>query len=79
MRSICFENNVTFYNLSDFGKYQPSDYSDSVHLNGFGGKKLLDSIVDHLIADGRANSAMTLAGKELELYLIANSNHNRAL
>ncbi|MBI2809391.1 MAG: hypothetical protein HYX67_00975, partial [Candidatus Melainabacteria bacterium] len=39
------------------------DYRDTVHLNGFGGKKFVDNLVAAIGADNQMKRAITAAGK----------------
>ncbi len=77
LREWSFYHNFLAYDLSNFEKYERSDFHDSVHLNAFGGKKLFDNIVDILGSNLRTSSAMEMAGKELERHrAVAEYNKN---
>ncbi len=77
LREWSFYHNFLAYDLSNFEKYERSDFHDSVHLNAFGGKKLFDNIVDILGSNIRTSSAMEMAGKELERHrAVAEYNKN---
>jgi hypothetical protein len=59
------KNNVPVVNLCDLSHYQNSDFHDSVHLNGFGGKKFFDALVLSLNDNQRTKEALILASQEL--------------
>ncbi|HEY9676697.1 MAG TPA: hypothetical protein V6C76_01750 [Drouetiella sp.] len=48
LAASCRDNGVPLLNLCQFDKYSPVDYRDTVHLNGFGGKKFVDNLVPAL-------------------------------
>jgi hypothetical protein len=51
LAALASERNVAFIDQCRFENYQPQDYRDSVHLNGFGGKKFVDYLVRAIKAD----------------------------
>lgn len=48
LRNTCAARHVPFHDLCDYNSHPKSDFRDSVHLNGFGGKKLIDRLVERL-------------------------------
>jgi hypothetical protein len=46
--------------------YSKGDFHDTVHLNAFGGKKFIWTLVDALHKSSRTRRALTLAGDELQ-------------
>ena len=48
LSSICADKNIPLLDLCQFNNYNISDYRDSVHLNGYGGKKFVDNLVTAL-------------------------------
>jgi hypothetical protein len=66
MYEIAFQMGVPFYDLSDFVAYKRSYFRDTVHMNGFGGKKFVDDLVEAVAKNPRTESAMVMAGRELE-------------
>ncbi len=66
MTRISFEAGVSFYDLCEFSQYQREDFYDSVHMNGFGGRKLMDALVRSVASDHKASSALALAGEKLK-------------
>lgn len=60
------EQNVPFYDICNWNDFEQGDYTDSVHLNGYGGTKFFNRLTDRMAADPRVAPAMVLAGKELE-------------
>lgn len=77
MRVVCFESGVTFFDLCDWTHYYMRDFTDTVHLSAFGGRKFMDQLVDYLAIDRRSSMAMSLAGKELERYIMANRDKRK--
>jgi hypothetical protein len=48
LQLLAERNFLPLIDLCQFGNYSPSDYKDSVHLNGYGGKKFVDNLVSNL-------------------------------
>jgi hypothetical protein len=67
---LAADNSVTLLDMCQFGKYEPTDYKDSVHLNGYGGKKFVDNLVADLSATRLAND-MVVASKSTQSRSIA--------
>jgi hypothetical protein len=66
MYELAFQMGVPFYDLSDFVAYKKSYFRDTVHMNGFGGKKFVDDLVETVAKNPSTESAMVMAGRELE-------------
>ncbi|MGH9547876.1 MAG: hypothetical protein ACRD3W_00815, partial [Terriglobales bacterium] len=56
---------VPLLDLND-SHYQDSDFKDLVHLNGYGGKKFFDQLVDELARDPRTNAKMKPRGLPIQ-------------
>jgi hypothetical protein len=69
MQVICSSEKLTYIDLCDFGLFKITDFTDTVHMNAFGGKKFVDRLVELLAMYQKTSSAMAMAGKELERYL----------
>ncbi len=65
LKQFAFDQQITAFDLNDFMHYAKSDYHDYVHLNGFGAKKLFDSLIYSLTLTPRSNVAFRMAGQEL--------------
>lgn len=66
MTKFAWNQNVVYYDLCDFCKYEQRDYYDTVHLNAFGGKKFFDNLAKVLVKDPIASNALSLAGIQLQ-------------
>jgi hypothetical protein len=66
---------VPFFELNYFHLYKKEHYHDYVHLNAYGGQKLLDDLVDSLHNNTKTNMSMQMAGRELWKQ---NENHKLA-
>ncbi|HEY9778049.1 MAG TPA: SGNH/GDSL hydrolase family protein [Planktothrix sp.] len=55
-------HNVPFLDQCQFEAYAPDDFCDTVHLNGFGGRKFLDLLVARLIKEPATNRLVVAAG-----------------
>ncbi len=58
LAAISKDNSVSFIDLCDFNCYNSVDYRDTVHLNGFGGKKFIEKLVDRLATDTKLRRVM---------------------
>ncbi len=79
MQLVCFENNITYFDLCNFKQFCMTDFYDTVHMNGLGGKRFVDMLVNCLSFDGRSSSAMALAGQQLQRSIMANTTRGRTL
>lgn len=79
LRKFAFENNVIFYDLNNFERYNMGDFHDSVHMNANGGKKFFDDIYDVIVKDYRASVKLTLAGTQLEQHKAVAAKGGRPL
>jgi Protein of unknown function (DUF1574) len=61
--ALCTSRNVSLLDLCQFEKYGNDDYRDTVHLNGFGGKKFVDNLVLAVSADCRLKAVFAPADK----------------
>ncbi len=62
---VCADKKITLLDLCKFDQYSKDDYRDTVHLNGFGGKKFVDNLVAAIDADNQLKTSLTTAGKGL--------------
>ena len=70
LQLLAERNNLPLMDLCQFEDYDQSDYKDTVHLNGYGGKKFVDNLVSHLSACAYLADDMVAA---------SNSHNQRAL
>lgn len=61
IKAIASSMGVPFLNLCQFEQYQYLDFRDSVHLNGLGGKKFIDSLVLAIAEDGNLRKTIVQA------------------
>ncbi len=54
----CKQNNAEWFDLSDSGLFQPTDYLDTVHLNAYGGVKLFPVIAEKLSSEKKFQSIL---------------------
>lgn len=66
LHEFAWNQDVVYYDLCKFQDYSKADYHDTVHLNGFGGRKFFDELMKVLVTDPRASNSLTLAGIQLE-------------
>jgi len=59
---MCALHNVEWFDQCQFDQYRQDDFRDSVHLNGFGGKKFVDRLVSHMAARREALGAILPTG-----------------
>ncbi len=62
---VCANNKISLLDLCKFDQYSKDDYRDTVHLNGFGGKKFVNNLVAAIGADNQLKTSLTTAGKGL--------------
>lgn len=74
MRAFAANNNVEFYDLSNFQHYSVTDFHDSVHLNAYGGKKFFEELAKTLASNGRSATVLSLAGDTLAKHEALASN-----
>lgn len=60
---LAAENGVAYYDLCQFDRYAKTDYRDSVHLNGLGGKKFLSDLLTRMNEDERMQVCLTRLGE----------------
>lgn len=61
VEDIVESNGAKFVNLCAFNEYGKNDYRDSVHLNGFGGRKFINKLVS-VLSETKLGSAPAIAG-----------------
>ena len=59
---VCADNKIPLLDLCKFEQYSKNDYRDTVHLNGFGGKKFVDNLVTAIGADKQLKQSVSAAG-----------------
>lgn len=62
---VSADNKIKLLDLCKFEQYSKDDYRDTVHLNGFGGKKFVDNLVAAIDADNQLKASLATAGKGL--------------
>lgn len=62
---VSADKKITLLDLCKFEQYTKNDYRDTVHLNGFGGKKFVDNLAAAIGADNQLKTSLTTAGKGL--------------
>jgi hypothetical protein len=60
---VSADNKIALLDLCKFEQYDRSDYRDTVHLNGYGGKKFVDNLVSALSSDAALKSALAATGE----------------
>jgi hypothetical protein len=65
IKNIGFSYNIPVLDLCDWNEYTKDDFHDTVHLNGYGGKKFLWNLVETISATPRIRMALKMAGDEL--------------
>ncbi len=73
-RDLVAENNCKFLDLNDPSKFVISDFRDTAHMNGNGGKKFLDS-VDLAIAQDQGLRSALATGSSTSIAARAQSLH----
>jgi len=63
LAKVCADKKISLLDLCKFEQYSKNDYRDTVHLNGFGGKKFVDNLVSAIGADSQLKPALTAAGE----------------
>ncbi|CAN5382542.1 hypothetical protein BH10CYA1_BH10CYA1_21290 [soil metagenome] len=63
LAKLCDDKKISLLDLCKFDQYSKNDYRDTVHLNGFGGKKFVDNLVAAIGADNQLKTSVTTAGK----------------
>ncbi len=63
LAKVCADKKISLLDLCKFDQYSKDDYRDTVHLNGFGGKKFVDNLAAAIGADNQLNTSVTAAGK----------------
>ncbi len=66
LRTLAQEHDVQAFDLNDFAMYTQKDYHDGVHLNAFGGTKLINQLVGIMGATYTTRMACELSGHELQ-------------
>jgi len=61
---ISTAHGVEFLDQCEFERYSRQDFRDSVHLNGFGGKKFIDRLVEKMAVRSGAAKAVLAAGND---------------
>jgi lysophospholipase L1-like esterase len=57
--AVCKENNADWYDLSDCGLFQQSDYLDTVHLNAYGAIRLFPVLAERMTMFEPAKKALS--------------------
>jgi hypothetical protein len=65
MGELAKSERVTFFDLCNFDLYPMPLYDDYVHLNGPGGKILVDDLVNHLAESASAKQSLKDAGRQM--------------
>jgi hypothetical protein len=60
---LCSLHQVAWLDQCQFDQYAHDDYRDSVHLNGFGGKKFVGRLVGQMSRDPQALEAILPTGR----------------
>lgn len=66
LQVLAMDHDVEAFDLNDFVKYQKGDYHDGVHLNAFGGTKLMDRLVEIFENTPSIAKALELSGQHLQ-------------
>lgn len=62
VEDVVESNGAKYVNLCAFDEYGKNDYRDSVHLNGFGGRKFINKLVS-VLSETKLGSAPAIAGR----------------
>ncbi len=76
LRNIANSNAISFIDLCDFSCYEAVDYRDTVHLNGFGGKKFIEKLVDRLASDTKLRRVMMASSQRQGQALAVSKDKN---
>ncbi len=63
LAKVCVDKKISLLDLCKFEQYNKNDYRDTVHLNGFGGKKFVDNLVAAISTDSNLKRLVSAAGK----------------
>lgn len=63
LNQVTTDNKISLLDLCKFEQYDKSDYRDTVHLNGYGGKKFVDNLVSAINTDPALKSALGATGE----------------
>ncbi len=63
LAKITADNEISLLDLCKFEQYEKSDYRDTVHLNGYGGKKFVDNLVAAISSEMPLKSALAASGE----------------
>ncbi len=63
-KNFAAENDCKFLDLNDSSKFVISDFRDTAHMNGNGGKKFIDSVDEAIAEDSKLRVAITASGHE---------------
>ncbi len=66
-KKLVAENNCKFLDLNDPTKFVISDFRDTAHMNGNGGKKFIDSIDMAIMQDASLRTALTKGEQQTSL------------
>lgn len=66
IKDFGYSYNIPVLDQCDWNYYNKEDFHDTVHLNAYGGKRFIWSLVDGLAANPRTRRALKLAGEELK-------------
>ncbi len=69
IKEFGYNMNMPVLDLCAPGYYMKEDFHDTVHLNAYGGKKFIWTLVETLAKLPRTRRALTLAGDELARHL----------
>jgi hypothetical protein len=77
LRTFAQTSNLPLFDLNDRQIYKDSFFEDSVHLNDFGAKYLVDALMENFAQNPNVTAAMVAAGKEAQgVQSLAQSQHN---
>jgi hypothetical protein len=65
IKALARAKGATFINLEDSGKFETSDFGDTVHLHSRGGQKLLDLIAEKMAQNAATRIALKLPKTEV--------------
>ncbi|MFN8554087.1 MAG: DUF1574 family protein [Candidatus Obscuribacterales bacterium] len=63
LNQFATDKKISLLDLCKFEQYDKSDYRDTVHLNGYGGKKFVDNLVSAISSDAALKGAFTATGE----------------
>ncbi len=66
-KKLAAEHNCKFLDLNDSTKFVVSDFRDTAHMNGNGGKKFIDSINMAILQDATLRTALTKGEQQTSL------------